>query len=142
MKYRKAVACFLFFNFLNIMTFAPVSHLDNGYANVSPGSITYGEPAVYEYNQQDISTLLEFFLKNVAGLTNNLPDYEQPDHNSLFFHSKSRVNTSFCQSFLTPPDIPDLQDLYVAKQDLLMPAHTQVHLLPQYHDFIFRLTPF
>ncbi|MCO5238178.1 MAG: hypothetical protein M9933_18125 [Chitinophagaceae bacterium] len=142
MKFRKAGACLLLFNFLNIMTFAPFSHLDGGYASVPSGAISNGEPAVYEYNQQELSTLLEFFLESVAGLTNNLPDYEQPDLNSLFIHPKNGGSTCFLQNFSLPPDIPDLQGFYIARQDFLIPPHAQTDLTPQYHDFIFRLTPF
>jgi len=141
-KHRKKAAYLLLLSFLNIMTFLPVSHIDNDRQEITHPVLKSTLVSSYDPDYKDPSTLLELFLENVAGLKDNFPDHEQPDLNSHFFNQKSRINTCIFQSFILPANTPAIDPVFIASEDLQKVSYAQSLPHLQHHNYLFRLTPF
>ncbi|HRO44440.1 hypothetical protein [Agriterribacter sp.] len=142
-KHKRTIAYFLLLGFLNIMTFLPVSLMEDSSANMDYPVFKSGEwTAMYEQEDNAPATILELLLEDIAGLKDRLPDHEKPGFNAHFFNSKNRVSVCFFQSFIIPPAIPEVQPMLIAKHDFPEASHASKLPHLQHHNFIFRLTPF
>ena len=136
-KLKMGVACLLLFSFFNLMTFLPGG---NFHYSLQPISVNHTLDAPECYDDAR-STVLELILENIAGLRDYLPDSEKPDFSYHFFNLK-----------LSPDNNWIAKDLYLASSSVRPytalydpPLYTEDRRslpLLQYHNFIFRLTPF
>lgn len=135
-KCRYWVAGLLLCSFLNVLTFLPGS-LYNLDANVFPQS-----PTIFSIDDtENRSTILELVLENFAGLNDALPDSEKPDFSYHLYSIKFRT-ISWCLAYVNPaPALVSLNQSFFEKRVFGIDRPKQLPLL-QYHNFLFRLTPF
>ncbi|MBN8857570.1 MAG: hypothetical protein J0H29_04225 [Sphingobacteriales bacterium] len=136
-KLKMGVACLLLFSFLNLMTFLPGG---NFHFPRQPVSVNHTLEAP-ECCDEARSTVLELILENIAGLRDYLPDSEKPDFSYHFFNLKLNSGNNWIvkdlhlpSSSVKPHIVPDNSPRYT--------EDTRSLPLLQYHNFIFRLTPF
>lgn len=136
-KLKMGIACLLLFSFVNLMTFLPGR---NFHFSPQPVSVshTLETPECYD----DVrSTVLELILENIAGLRDYLPDSEKHDFSYHFFNLKLNSGNKWIAKDFHLPSSSVKQ--YTALDN--SPRYTEdTRSLPllQYHNFIFRLTPF
>ena len=136
-KLKMGVACLLLFSFLNLMTFLPGR---NFHFPLQTVSVHHTLEAAECYDDAR-STVLELILENIAGLRDYLPDSEKPDFSYHFFNLKLNSENNWIVKDLCQPSSSVKQ--YTALYD--HPQYTEdTRRLPllQYHNFVFRLTPF
>jgi len=136
-KLKMEVACLLLFSFLNLMTFLPGR---NFHFSLQPVSVshTLETPECYDDAR---STILELILENIAGLRDYLPDSGKPDFSYHFFNLKLNSENNWIAKDFQQPSSSVKH--YTAFDN--PPRYTEdTRSLPllQYHNFIFRLTPF
>lgn len=136
-KLKMGVAGLLLFSFLNLMTFLPGRSF---HFLPQPASPNYSLETSQCYDGAR-STVLELILENIAGLRDYLPDSEKPGFSYHFFNIKLRSEDNWIANDLILPSV--FAKHYTALYDPLL-HNADIRRLPllQYHNFIFRLTPF
>lgn len=133
-EWKRKVAWLLLFSFLNINTFLPAAQFN------------FEEPAVKSLFTSPVGddaegvTILEFLLES-AGLKDYLPDSEKQDFSYDYFSARNSIFVLFFPMVLMHALVQLKQFVLATKQNYQVISAQSLPKL-QYHQFIFRLTPF